>query len=113
MDTLLLDEPLDNDCYLHRQAKFESKVRSYPRKLPFAIQSAKGAWITDVEGNDYIDCLSGAGTLALGHNHPVVIESIKALLDSNLPMHTLDITTPLKDKFSQFMYELLGTNSDE
>lgn len=113
MDTLLLEEQLDNECYLHRQAKFESKVRSYPRKLPFAIQSAKGAWITDVEGNKYLDCLSGAGTLALGHNHPVVTESIKKLLDSNLPMHTLDITTPLKDKFSQFMYELLGTNSDE
>ena len=113
MDTLLLEEQLDNECYLHRQAKFESKVRSYPRKLPFAIQSAKGAWITDVEGNQYIDCLSGAGTLALGHNHPVVIESIKKLLDSNLPMHTLDITTPLKDKFSEFMYELLATNSDE
>ena len=26
MDTHLLDEPLDNDCYLHRQEKFESKV---------------------------------------------------------------------------------------
>ncbi|MBF2719975.1 diaminobutyrate--2-oxoglutarate transaminase family protein [Psychrobacter sp. NG254] len=113
MDTILLDEPLDNECYLHRQEQFESKVRSYPRKLPFAIQSAKGAWITDVEGNEYIDCLSGAGTLALGHNHPVVTESIKALLDSNLPMHTLDITTPLKDKFSEFMYKLLATNSDE
>ena len=113
MDTLLLEEQLDNECYLHRQAKFESKVRSYPRKLPFAIQSAKGAWITDVEGNKYLDCLSGAGTLALGHNHPVVTESIKKLLDSNLPMHTLDITTPLKDKFSEFMYELLATNSDE
>lgn len=113
MDTHLLDEPLDNDCYLHRQEKFESKVRSYPRKLPFAIQSAKGAWITDVEGNEYIDCLSGAGTLALGHNHPVVIDSIKQLLDSELPMHTLDITTPLKDKFSEFMYKLLATNQDE
>lgn len=108
-----LDEKTDNECYLHRQAQFESKVRSYPRKLPFAIQSATGAWITDVEGNKYIDCLSGAGTLALGHNHPVVTESIKQLLDSNLPMHTLDITTPLKDKFSEFLYTLLATSSDE
>ena len=54
MDTILLDESLDNECYLNRQEQFESKVRSYPRKLPFAIQSAKGAWITDVEGNEYI-----------------------------------------------------------
>ena len=113
MSTSFLKEKNNNKRYLHRQAQFESKVRSYPRKLPFAIQSATGAWITDVEGNKYIDCLSGAGTLALGHNHPVVTESIKQLLDSNLPMHTLDITTPLKDKFSEFMYTLLATEKDE
>ncbi len=109
----VLDKQTDNDCYLQRQATFESNVRSYPRKLPFAIESAQGAWITDVEGKQYIDCLSGAGTLALGHNHPVVTDSIKALLDSKLPMHTLDITTPLKDKFSEFIYTLLVTDSDE
>ena len=50
--------------------------------------------------------------MALGHNHPVVT-GIKQLLDSHLPMHTLDITTPLKDKFSEFMYELLATSGDE
>lgn len=113
MSTSFLKEKNNNKNYLNRQAQFESRVLSYPRKLPFAIQSASGVWITDVEGNKYIDCLSGAGTLALGHNHPVVTKSIKQLLDSNLPMHTLDITTPLKDKFSEFMYTLLATNCDE
>lgn len=113
MSTSFSKEKNNNKNYLNRQAQFESNVRSYPRKLPFAIQSASGVWITDVEGNKYIDCLSGAGTLALGHNHPVVTESIKQLLDSNLPMHTLDITTPLKDKFSEFMYTLLATSRDE
>ncbi len=32
----------------------------------------------------YIDCLVGAGTLSLGHNHPVVIAAIKDTLDSGL-----------------------------
>lgn len=103
----------NNQGYLNRQHQFESEVLSYPRKLPFAIGSAKGAWITDVEGNKYIDCLSGAGTLALGHNHPVVTQSIKQLLDSDMPMHTLDITTPLKDEFSEFVYKLLATDDTE
>lgn len=102
----------DNQSYLDRQSQFESNVRSYPRKLPFAIAAAEGVWLTDVNGKRYIDCLAGAGTLALGHNHPVITKSITDTLASNLPLHTLDITTPLKDAFSQRLYELLSTDSD-
>ena len=90
-----------NQHYLTRQNEMESNVRSYPRKLPLAIAQAKGCWVTDVEGNEYLDCLAGAGTLALGHNHPEVIKSIQETLESGLPLHTLDITTPLKDAFSE------------
>ncbi len=68
-------------CYqrilLTRQSQMESNVRSYPRKLPLAIAKAQGCWVTDVEGTQYLDCLAGAGTLALGHNHPAVIQSIQ------------------------------------
>lgn len=90
-----------NEYYLERQNQMESNVRSYPRKLPLAIAKAQGCWVTDVEGNEYLDCLAGAGTLALGHNHPATIKAIKDVLDSGLPLHTLDITTPLKDAFTQ------------
>ena len=89
-----------NEYYLDRQNKMESNVRSYPRKLPLAIAKAKGSWVTDVEGNEYLDFLAGAGTLALGHNHPQIISAMKEVLDSGLPLHTLDLTTPMKDAFS-------------
>ncbi|WP_392551293.1 diaminobutyrate--2-oxoglutarate transaminase family protein [Orbus wheelerorum] len=98
---------LNNEYYLNRQSNFESNARSYPRKFPIAIKSAKGAWLEDVEGKKYLDCLAGAGTLALGHNHPNVINAIKRVLDSQLPLHTLDLTTPLKDQFSQTVLDLL------
>lgn len=101
-----------NQYYLDRQAQFESNARSYPRKFPIAIKSALGSWITDVEGKRYLDCLAGAGTLALGHNHEVVIESIKRTIDSGLPLHTLDITTPVKDEFCSKVLELFQENVD-
>lgn len=97
-----------NADYLARQDQMESNVRSYPRKLPIAIAKASGAWVTDVDGNEYLDFLAGAGTLALGHNHPVIIDAIKQVLDSGLPLHTLDITTPLKDEFSQTLLSYFG-----
>jgi diaminobutyrate-2-oxoglutarate transaminase len=90
-----------NDYYLSRQNQMESNVRSYPRKLPLAIAKAHGIWVTDVEGNEYLDCLAGAGTLALGHNHPATIQAIQDVLTSGLPLHTLDLTTPVKDAFTQ------------
>ena len=102
-----------NEHYLTRQDEMESNVRSYPRKLPLAIAKAQGCWVTDVEGNEYLDCLAGAGTLALGHNHPAIIKSIQDTLASGLPLHTLDITTPLKDTFSEALLAHFPGGKDE
>ncbi len=102
-----------NEYYLTRQSQMESNVRSYPRKLPLAIAKAKGCWVTDVEGNEYLDCLAGAGTLALGHNHPAVIQSIQDTLASGLPLHTLDLTTPLKDAFTEALLSYLPGGQEE
>lgn len=105
--------PRSNADYLARQQQFESAVRSYPRKLPLAIAKAQGVWVTDVDGNVYLDCLAGAGTLALGHNHPRILESLSAFLGSGLPMHTLDLTTPLKDQFCETLLALLPGGGKE
>ena len=83
------------------------------RMLPLAIAKAQGCWVTDVEGNEYLDCLAGAGTLALGHNHPAIIKSIQDTLASGLPLHTLDITTPLKDAFSEALLAHFPGGKDE
>lgn len=97
----------NNSSYLKRQKRFESNVLSYPRSLPLVIAKAKGVWVTDVEGTNYLDCLAGAGTLALGHNHDAILETLNGFLASGLPMHTLDITTPIKDAFSAALLEVL------
>jgi diaminobutyrate-2-oxoglutarate transaminase len=84
---------------LERQIATESNVRSYPRSFPLAIKKAKGCIITGSDGKEYYDCLSGAGTLALGHNHPAIVYAIQEAIAKDLPMHTLDITTSVKQMF--------------
>jgi diaminobutyrate-2-oxoglutarate transaminase len=96
-----------NRSLLESQAARESNARSYPRRLPLAIRSAEGIHVTDMDGKTYYDCLAGAGTLALGHNHPVVIDAIRAALDAKLPLHTLDITTPVKEAFVDELFASL------
>lgn len=61
---------------LEIQEKAESNNRSYPRGIPIAFDSAKGAIIKDVDGNQYIDFLSGCGVFNLGHNNPDIIRDL-------------------------------------
>ncbi|WP_252503111.1 aspartate aminotransferase family protein [Sporosarcina sp. Marseille-Q4943] len=98
---------LDNASLLASQEKRESNARSYPRRLPLAIKQAEGVYVTDMDGKQYIDCLAGAGTLALGHNHAVIHAAIQDVLRSKLPLHTLDITTPVKEKFVDELFDSL------
>jgi diaminobutyrate-2-oxoglutarate transaminase len=80
-----------NDAILTQQAERESNARTYPRNLPLAIREARGVTVTDMDGNEYYDCLAGAGTLALGHNHPDVVAAMERVLAADRPLHTLDI----------------------
>ncbi len=98
---------LSSNVYLDRQASSESNARSYPRRFPIAIGKAEGIFIEDTAGQLFIDCLAGAGTLALGHNHPAIHQGLRNHLDSMAPLHTLDITTPVKDAFVQELFSAL------
>ena len=96
-----------NEWFIGRQNDFESSARSYPRKFPCALSKAKGSWVEDVEGNRYLDFLCGAGTLALGHNDDEVNKAMIDLISSGAPLHTLDLTTPVKDRFVETIFSIL------
>ncbi|MFJ9020114.1 diaminobutyrate--2-oxoglutarate transaminase family protein [Streptomyces sp. NPDC102259] len=92
---------------LRRQSARESAARTYARALPIVPVRARGLTIEGADGRRYLDCLSGAGTLALGHNHPVVLEAIRKVLDSGAPLHVLDLATPVKDAFITELFRTL------
>ncbi|MFS0655972.1 aspartate aminotransferase family protein [Bacillus sp. 179-C3.3 HS] len=96
-----------NQQFLEQQSQRESNARSYPRRFPLAMQKAEGMIVTDADGREYYDCLAGAGTLALGHNHPVVIEAIERMLHEKRPLHTLDITSEIKEEFVNEIFSSL------
>uniref|UniRef100_A0AAU2VLZ0 Diaminobutyrate--2-oxoglutarate transaminase n=1 Tax=Streptomyces sp. NBC_00008 TaxID=2903610 RepID=A0AAU2VLZ0_9ACTN len=99
--------PAAYEGILRRQATRESAARTYARSLPIVPVRARGLTIEGADGRRYLDCLSGAGTLALGHNHPVVLEAIKEVLDSGAPLHVLDLATPVKDAFTTELFATL------
>ncbi|MFD7223799.1 diaminobutyrate--2-oxoglutarate transaminase [Streptomyces sp. NPDC059892] len=92
---------------LRRQRARESSARTYARSFPIVPARAKGMTIEGTDGRRYLDCLSGAGTLALGHNHPVVLEAIQRTVESGAPLHVLDLATPEKDDFTDALFATL------
>lgn len=53
----------------------------YIDPYPFYVKSAQGSRLTDIDGNEYIDCFGCNGPMLLGHNHPEIVGS-RAAVDS-------------------------------
>ncbi len=47
---------------------------------PVFMKSAKGAFLTDVDGNAYVDLINSWGPMILGHAHPLVEDAVKEAL---------------------------------
>ena len=97
--------------FLDFQASSESSAVSYPKGLPMAIESAKGATVVDVDGNVYIDFFGGAGVLNVGHSNPQVIEA--ALKQISAFTHSLDVPNPARRSLVEILQTLLPGSLDK
>lgn len=63
-----------------------SPVRAFQAvgNIPRFIQTAKGAYITDVDGNRYIDYVGSWGPMILGHAHPAVLQAVQTAAEQGL-----------------------------
>jgi glutamate-1-semialdehyde 2,1-aminomutase len=43
---------------------------------PVTFRSGQGAWLTDVDGNHYVDLVGSWGPMILGHAHPAVVAAV-------------------------------------
>jgi ornithine--oxo-acid transaminase len=50
--------------------------------LPVVAASAEGAWITDIEGRRYLDCLAAYSAVNFGHRNPEIMATAHAQLDA-------------------------------
>jgi glutamate-1-semialdehyde 2,1-aminomutase len=58
----------------------DSPVRSFRSVggTPYTVVSGDGAYVTDVEGQRYLDYVQSYGASLLGHAHPIVVETLRA-----------------------------------
>ena len=56
--------------------------KSVDRDAPIFVKKGQGSKIWDEDDNEYIDYICSWGPLILGHNHPVIIEEVKKIIEN-------------------------------
>src|SRR3954453_10817501 len=75
--------------------------------LPVVLSSGEGAWVTDVDGRRYLDCLAGYSALNFGHAHPRLVEVAREQL-GRLTLTSRAFYNDQLGPFSQALAELTG-----
>jgi ornithine--oxo-acid transaminase len=70
--------------------------------LPVVAATAQGAWVTDIHGRRYLDCLAAYSALNFGHGHPAILDAVREQLDRL----TLTSRAFHHDQFGPFCAEL-------
>lgn len=70
--------------------------------VPVFMKSAKGAYLTDVDDNVYIDYINSWGPAILGHTHPEVLEAIQKQAESGFSFGT---PTELETEIAKLIVE--------
>lgn len=79
-----------------------SPVRAYRSVggTPRFLVSARGAYVTDVEGREYIDLVGSWGPALLGHAHPAVVEAVRDAATRGL---SFGATTPGEAELAELL----------
>ncbi|KRC61773.1 ornithine--oxo-acid aminotransferase [Agromyces sp. Root81] len=70
--------------------------------LPVVVASGEGAWVTDVEGRRYLDCLAAYSAVNFGHGNPRLVEAAR----EQLGRITLTSRAFHNDRLGPFVTEL-------
>jgi 4-aminobutyrate aminotransferase-like enzyme len=90
---------------LEAQKKYETRAVVYPNYWMIGIDSAKGSTIKDVDGNCYIDWVSGISVMNLGHRNPEIVKAVRA--QEEKIWHTLEVPTETRINFLETLNAVL------
>ena len=79
LDDYIAKHPSSAQRYLEASNIFPGGVTHdtrYAQPFPLYMTHGEGPRKWDVDGNEYIDYVSGHGALLLGHSHPAIAEAV-------------------------------------
>jgi len=92
---------------------------AFNHPFPIAIEKAEGAYLWDVDGNQYIDFLQAGGPIVLGNNYAPVRQKVVEMLQSCGPVTGLfhEYELKLAELINRFMpdvemFRMLGSGTE-
>src|SRR5579872_1844721 len=77
---------------IERDAAYAST--SYIKEYPLVVERGEGAMIEDVDGNRFLDFMTGIAVASTGHAHPKVVAAIKNAAEKFLHICATDFYYP-------------------
>ncbi|WP_297986739.1 glutamate-1-semialdehyde 2,1-aminomutase [uncultured Chryseobacterium sp.] len=95
---------LFDEAYKYIPGGVNSPVRGFKSVggVPVFMKEAKGAYLIDVDGNQYVDYINSWGPAILGHTHPEVLEAIQKQAEKGFSYGT---PTELETEIAKFIIE--------
>ncbi len=75
--------------------------------LPVVLHSGEGAWVSDVDGKRYLDCLAGYSAVNFGHCHPRLVARARQQLET-LTLTSRAFYNDQLGPFAEALSELTG-----
>ncbi len=77
---------------------------------PAFITSANGCWLTDADGNRYVDLVCSWGPMILGHAHPAVVEAVQTTAVHGL---SFGAPTPAETELAREIIDRVAVGASE
>ena len=91
---------------MSRSAQYLTEVVKYGannyKPLPVVLERGEGAWVWDVDGKKYLDCLSAYSAVNQGHCHPAIVKAAQ----EQVARLTLTSRAFHNDQMGPFLHQL-------
>jgi 4-aminobutyrate aminotransferase-like enzyme len=92
METMKLDSLTTREVIELQEKYLMKSVEAWNDRV---FVKGEGATLTDIEGNEYLDCFGGVSVINIGHAHPKMAEAVRDQVGRLTHLSTLYRTVPM------------------
>ncbi len=73
--------PRSKEIFSMEQKNLAPGLQGFALMAEVVMEKGSGSWVTDVDGNEYIDFIGGIGVNGLGHSHPKYVKALQQQME--------------------------------
>jgi len=75
--TTAIPGPISQEVFSVEQKNLAPGLQGFALMAEVVMEKGEGSWLTDVDGNEYVDFIGGIGVNGLGHSHPRYVKAMQ------------------------------------